>query len=373
MGMSKKLIVHAGFHKTGTTALQSAFFANINELVEFGINYPQVGGKAQHKAIYSLMGKTWGWEDRGGVTATDKRWKNLLKQVSKTKKTTLISSEFLCELNEEQIARFKKDLNVADAHIYFTIRPLLKIIPSAYQQHLKIGIKSDYEKWLHSILDEPGVSTITPSFWVRHTHAKVISKWIAEFGADRVTLIVVDEAQPELMYDTFSELLGLPAKFLKKQENQDSNRSLSLNEITMLNRINRLFPKRRSWHDYETFIRNGAIKHLTNKVEPAQDDLRLLTPQWAVDKAKVISANSVADIKKLGIRIIGDLGSFADTKVPIGDNPVIEMIPVDLAAQALIALDLRVVETFPKKWILQKLWKMTKRDIKKWLKKVAKK
>jgi hypothetical protein len=222
-------------------------------------------------------------------------------------------------------------------------------------------------------LDQPGVSTITPSFWVRHTHAKVISKWIAEFGVDRVTLIVVDEAQPELMYDTFSELLGLPTKFLKKQENQDSNRSLSLNEITMLNRINRLFPKRRSWHDYETFIRNGAIKHLTNKVEPAQDDLRLLTPQWAVDKAKEISANSVADIKKLGIRIIGDLDSFADAKVPIGDNPAIEMIPVDLAAQALIALDLRVVETFPKKWILQKLWKMTKRDIKKWLKKIAKK
>jgi hypothetical protein len=49
------------------------------------------------------------------------------------------------------------------------------------------------------------------------------------------------------------------------------------------------------------------------------------------------------------------------------------MIPVDLAAQALIALDLRVVETFPKKWVLQTLWKMTKRDIKKWLKKVANK
>lgn len=373
MDMAKKLIVHAGFHKTGTTALQSAFFANINALVKFDINYPQVGGKAHHKAIYSLMGKTWGWEDRGGVTATDKKWKNLLKQVGKIKKTALISSEFLCELNEEQITKFRKELNVADTHIYFTIRPLLKIIPSAYQQHLKIGIKSDYEKWLHSILDEPGVSTITPSFWVRHTHAKVISKWIAEFGADRVSLIVVDEAQPDVMYDTFSELLGLPAKFLKKQENQDSNRSLSLNEITLLNRINRQFPKRRSWHDYETFIRNGAIKYLTNKVEPAQDDLRLLTPQWAVDKAKEISANSVADIKKLGIRIIGDLESFEDAKVLIGDNLVIKMIPVDLAAQALIALDLRVVETFPKKWILQKLWKMTKRDTKKWLKKVVKK
>ncbi len=106
---------------------------------------------------------------------------------------------------------------------------------------------------------------------------------------------------------------------------------------------------------------------------PAQDDLRLLTPQWAVDKAKEISANSVADIKNLGIRIIGDLDTFADAKVPVGDNPPIEMIPVDLAAQALIALDLRVVETFPKRWILQKLLKMTKRDLKKWLKKVTNK
>ena len=370
--MSKKLIVHAGFHKTGTTALQSALFANIKALTKFGISYPEVGGKAQHKAIYSLMGKTWGWEDRGGVTATDKKWRDLLKQVRRAKRTTLISSEFLCELNEEQIAKFKKDLNVSDAHIYFTIRPLLKIIPSAYQQHLKIGIKSDYEKWLHSILDQPGVSTITPSFWVRHTHAHVLSKWIAEFGVDRVTLIVVDESQPELMYDTFSELLELPNKFLKKQEKQDSNRSLSLQEITLLNRINRKFPKRRSWHDYETFIRNGAVKYLTNKVTPAPDDLRLLTPQWAVDKAKEISANSVADIKKLGIRIIGDLDSFADATVPVGDNPTIEMIPVELAAKALIAMDLRVVETFPKKWILQKLWKMTKRDLKKWLKKMAK-
>ena len=103
--MSKKLIVHAGFHKTGTTALQSALFANIKALTKFGISYPEVGGKAQHKAIYSLMGKTWGWEDRGGVTATDKKWRDLLKQVRRAKRTALISSEFLCELNEEQIAK----------------------------------------------------------------------------------------------------------------------------------------------------------------------------------------------------------------------------------------------------------------------------
>ena len=273
--MAKKITVHAGFHKTGTTAIQSSFFAARSELGKLGITYPDVGGKAHHKAIYSLMAKTWGWEDRGGVLATDKKWRNFIKQIKKAKSTALISSEFLCELTEEQIIRFKKDLDCADVKIYFTLRPLLKIIPSAYQQHLKIGIKSSYEKWLHSILDEPGISTITPSFWVRHMHADVLAKWIKHFGKDNVSVIVVDEKQPDFMYQEFNNLLSLKPGFLKPQLDQDSNRSLTLDEITLLNTINKKFPKKRSWHDYETFIRNGSIKYLTNKVIPEPDAARL--------------------------------------------------------------------------------------------------
>ena len=106
--MAKKIIVHAGFHKTGTTAIQSSFFAARADLKKLGITYPDVGGKAHHKAIYSLMAKTWGWEDRGGVLATDKKWKGFINDIRRAKSTALVSSEFLCELNEEQIIRFKK-------------------------------------------------------------------------------------------------------------------------------------------------------------------------------------------------------------------------------------------------------------------------
>jgi hypothetical protein len=363
--MATKIIVHAGFHKTGTTAIQSSFFAARNELSKAGITYPEVGGKAHHKAIYSLMGKTWGWEDRGGVLATDKKWRSFVKQVKSAKSTVLVSSEFLCELTEEQIVKFKNDLGCKDIKIYFTLRPLLKIIPSAYQQHLKIGIKSNYEKWLHSILDEPGVSTITPSFWVRHMHAEVLAKWVKHFGKENVVVIVVDEKQPEFMYQEFNNLLSLKPGLLKPQVDQDSNRSLTLDEITLLNTINKKFSKKRSWHDYETFIRNGSIKYLTNKVVPDPEAARLLTPQWAVDIAKTVSKNNVEQIKLLGIRIIGDLDSFESAQIPIGENPEITMIPVDLAAKALVAMDLRVVEKLPTRYVARILWKMIKRDIRK--------
>ena len=53
--MVKKIIVHAGFHKTGTTAIQSSFYAATEKLEKAGIIYPHTGGKAHHKAIYSFM------------------------------------------------------------------------------------------------------------------------------------------------------------------------------------------------------------------------------------------------------------------------------------------------------------------------------
>jgi hypothetical protein len=366
--MAKKLIVHAGFHKTGTTALQSSLFAAREELAKKGIIYPQISGKAHHKAIYSLMDKSWGWEDRGGTRPTGDKWGDLKRKIKKSRNVAVISSEFLCELSEEQIAKFKSELGVSDTTIYFTLRPLLKIVPSAYQQHLKIGIKSDYEKWLHSILDQPGVSTITPSFWVRHSHAKVLKKWIDAFGADRVKLIVVDESNPDFMYEKFNQALGLNESILQEQSNVDSNRSLTLNEIALLRKINRIFPKRRSWHDYETFVRQGSFKYLTNKVKPDPRDKRLLTPNWAVDKIREISEKNVEEIKKLGIEIIGEIDSFPSAEIGVGQSLEPEMIPVDLAARALIALDLRVVETFPTKWLLKVVWKKMKRDFKALLK-----
>jgi hypothetical protein len=366
--MARRLLVHAGFHKTGTTALQSSLFAVRNQLKQEGFFYPSIGGKAHHKAIYSLMEKGWGWEDRGGNPPNLKVWPRFARSIRNFKKSSIISSEFLCELSETQIKKFKAALEIEETTIYFTLRPLLKIVPSAYQQHLKIGIRSDYEKWLHSILDVPGQSSITPSFWVRHQHAKVLKKWINVYGKERVKLIIVDESNPNFMYETFNREWGLSKNLLKAQEGEDSNRSLTLDEIALLRRVNRKFPKRRSWHDYETFIRQGAFKYLTNKVKPSSDAARLLTPQWAVEKIQEISKESVAEIKKFGIEIIGDIDKFELASIPTGVSQEPEQIPVDLAAKALIALDLRVVNTFPTRWMIRQTLRAVKRDIKKWLK-----
>jgi hypothetical protein len=53
--MSKRrLVIHAGFHKSGTTALQEAFDSQSEELRERGIIYPNIGRKAHHRIAWAL-------------------------------------------------------------------------------------------------------------------------------------------------------------------------------------------------------------------------------------------------------------------------------------------------------------------------------
>jgi hypothetical protein len=62
----KKLIIHPGFHKTGTTSLQQALASSRESLMKEGFYYPKIGGGAQHRAAWAVIEKTWGWKKRLG-------------------------------------------------------------------------------------------------------------------------------------------------------------------------------------------------------------------------------------------------------------------------------------------------------------------
>ena len=337
--MSKHLVAHVGFHKTGTTALQESFSANRDILKAQGVLYPNLGRKAHHRAAWALIGRSWGWKNRGGRTYPISEWKKLVSSINKSRKTTLISSEFFCELSEEQINRFREDIKAEQVTIVFTIRPLVKLLRSSYQQYLKYGLTPTYDEWLHSVLDEPGVSKITPTFWKRHDHGSVISQWAKVFGAKNVVVVVANEREPEAIFETFNEILQLPSNILKQPIGISSNRSLTFEEVSLLLEINKNFPKSRDWSDYEIYIREGAIRHLTDNVPSSEGDEQLLTPAWAVEKARAVSAKSVEMIKKSGARVIGDLDAFDSAQVPVGDNSPVSSISLSTASQALLAMN----------------------------------
>jgi hypothetical protein len=366
--MKKKVYLHVGFHKTGTTAIQESLFSHSDQLTNLGINYATNNRKANHRDAWALSERYWGWKKRGGKKTSIVQWEKRVKYLKSQKINSVISSEFFSEINDDQLNLMANDLRDFDVEVIFTIRPLAKLLGSSYQQYLKYGIKASYEEWLEDIFHNSEKPKFSPTFWKRHRHDEVISRWAKVFGNQKIHLVVVDESEPDVLYDSFNKILKLPAGTLKEVKGSGSNRSLNHPEIALLLAINKAFPKDRAWSDYAMFIRDGSIKNLTNQVQLAELGTKLLTPQWAVDEAAKLSSSSIAKITDLKIKIYGDLSKLNSTAIPVGANSEISEIPIDIAVNALLAFNKsRVIKKYSSKEIFNEAIKRLKRIIRKFL------
>ncbi|MEY3374161.1 MAG: hypothetical protein RIT18_792 [Actinomycetota bacterium] len=364
----KRLIIHPGFHKSGTTALQESFALNRPLLRENGIFYPPIGSKAHHRVAWALTQRPWGWNRRGGERTPEKYWDRMASRINGAKEETVIlSSEFFSEIDGERIRKIRSEIKGRDIQILFTLRPLAKLLPSSYQQYLKYGITIEYEDWLHAILDKPGESKVSPTFWKRHSHGKVVARWVDIFGKSNVTLLIVNEAQPTFLFDEINKFLNLPTGSLNAAPS-GSNRSLTMEEISLLLELNRQFPKERVWDEYEVFVRAGYIRHLTDHVPPAADKARLLTPQWAVDKANELGKVIQKELLGTGVKIIGDVDSLGNSVVPIGTSSYTDSIDIKTVAAAMMVFDKETINRMPLGWLksnlILRLRKRLKRSIK---------
>lgn len=351
MVSERRLIIHAGFHKSGTTALQEAFDAQSEELKAAGINYPNIGRRAHHRIAWALTGRAWGWSKRGGEKTSRKEWDELAASINKSREETiLISSEFFSELDGDAIRTIFSEIKDRKVQAIFTVRPLVKLLASSYQQYLKYGIKVDYTEWLHSVLDKPGESKINPTFWLRHFHGRVVGRWVDVLGPQNVTVIIVNESQPRFLFDSINTYLGLPQGLLKSQET-GSNRSLTMEEVALLLEINRRFPEERDWDEYEVFIRNGYIRTITDHVKPSSDSGKLLTPRWAIDKGNEIGNQNKRELIATRARIIGDLESLDNSTVPEGESVYPTQISIDVVSQAMLTFNKKSVGKMPINWV----------------------
>jgi hypothetical protein len=343
--------------------LQESFFAQRKELENQGVLYPSVGLQAHHRIAWALARKRWGWKDRGGKTTPNSTWTRMLWRIkfSKANKVVL-SSEFLSELPLEKIQLLKKQVQGRQVKVLFTLRPLVKLLGSSYQQYLKYGLKEDYVTWLHSVLDVPGQSKLNPSFWKRNMHGDVVARWAEVFGAENISVIIVDEQKPELLFDSVNSYLELPPGFVKPQPT-GSNRSLSLEEMTLLLEINKRFPKERSWPEYLTFIRNGYVRELTDKIPVKAGKEKLPTPSWAIEAGNKIATQSKLKLQELNAKVYGDLESLDSAKVLEGEPKYPELIDIETIAQAMLVFKASTANRLSVSWLFAGLLSKLKKGL----------
>lgn len=358
--MPDRIVIHPGFHKSGTTSLQYCFGKNRKELRSNGVIYLESIGRAHHRPAWSLTGRTWGWKDQGGEGTPEKVWRDFAKRVRRSEGTVLISSEFFSEANDDQVLRLQRDLGENPVDVIFTVRPFAKILSSSYQQFLKYGIKLRYEEWLEDIFLHRGKSSKTPSFWRRSSLTDVVTRWTKVFGVSNISLLLADEKNPNFIFDEFTQVLGLSPGLLKPQE-MGGNRSMTAEEIELLLTVNHRFERSRGWDEYWAMIREGYVQYLANKTDALPSATQLLTPRWAIEEATKIGESDISELQNLGVKISGDLQSFSHPSVPEGSNEPIATIDLDRVAQLLVSYDFHVIRRFPLRVILQELKRRIRR------------
>ncbi len=291
-------------------------------------------------------------------------WQKLEKKIRSSKDVSVISSEFFSQANDEQLANLAGKIKGMDIKVIFTWRPLPFMLASSYQQYLKYGLKLSYSQWLDSIFETSGKAKDTPSFWLRNLHGDVVSRWAGVFGVDNVSLIAVDESNPIFLYNSFSELAGIPAGIIRDPVRKEMNRSLTFNESALLLEINRAYPEVLDWDSYEIFIRKGNVKALTGSDTYETSDEKIFTPEWAVAKAADINSKSVEQIKSLGIKIVGDIDREDFSRIPIGVNTPVTTISIATAARAIIGVDMDSIKRMHGKAITKEFFHRLKKIIK---------
>src|SRR5208283_2111335 len=94
--VKKRLIVHIGIHKTGSTAIQHTLFNNARQLAAHGILYPRYHaapvGDFNHRQL--------AWEIEAGAVdlAALRNWAKYLAQTDAH--TVVLSAEDLCKLKD---------------------------------------------------------------------------------------------------------------------------------------------------------------------------------------------------------------------------------------------------------------------------------
>jgi hypothetical protein len=339
-------LLHIGPHKTGTTTVQAAFHQNREELRHQGIHY--AGSRSQ--PMSAAMAAARGTRLATDSAASEDRWSGLVQEIDTTSAgRTVISSEFFCEADEQHIRTIVTDLGIARTHVVVTLRPLVKILASQWQQYMQNRLTMSYDHWLEEMLHHADTTTLTPSFWRRHRHDALIARWADVVGIDNLTVVVVDEQDKRMLMRTFEQMLALPAGTLVPHD-VAANRSLTYAEAEMLRAFNTEY-RERDWSeaDYTRFVRFGAARYLQQR-RPGPEEARVLTPQWAVRRAVQISEGMCRNIAASGVRVVGDLDSLSKPLDPsaTGDNPEPVKVPVEVAACFSAGLVDHIVAVPPK-------------------------
>jgi hypothetical protein len=306
--MARRVYVHIGAPKTGSTYVQNVLWKNKNALREAGILLP--GSAVAHdQAMADLREAPWRDVD---VHWT---WDRLAAEVGRWPGDVIISNEGLGAATDEQAARAVRSLQPAEVHVVVAGRDLWRTFPSFWQQSVRARSGWRFSAFLRAV--EQGKAE---AFWERHTAPRMLRRWGDLVPALQRHLITVPPpgAPRDLLWRRFAATLNI-ADGLCELPPPTSNPSLGAAEIELLRRVNLALGDR---YPLRTPYQKVVQRHLVDAVlKQRANDLKfgvgLDRAEWVREQAE----QQIKELRDYPCRIVGDLDELRPTEMRQTGSP----------------------------------------------------
>jgi hypothetical protein len=301
---SRRIYLHIGEPKTGTSFLQHVLWSNRAQLGAQGVVLPGYSSGGHQRASQDLREVQRLAGDPADPWTGE--WDVLTGQALRARGAAVISNELLAACNPRQADRAVRSLLPAEVHIVVTVRDFATLLPAEWQETIKCRGTIGWEQWLADVADAaPDPDRRRRAwFWTVHDTLAILGLWSQYISSDQVHVVVVPPGTgTDELWLRFASVLGIDSGTIDLPRRR-ANPSLGLAEAEFLRRLNEALPDGMPRWFYTWNIKRILANDVLS-ARPAQPRLALPPGQqaWAREQAEAL----VAGLRESKYHIAGDL------------------------------------------------------------------
>jgi hypothetical protein len=302
--VTRKVYLHVGTPKTGTSYLQHVLFNNREKLLTKSIRYPADRFDGHFLAALDLMRLPWGGLEADAIGA----WERLAGQVRRWPGTSIISHEILATASRAQIGQALESLghgSDTEIHVVLSVRDLVRQIPAEWQENVKHRAALPYGRFLDQIQDPRREGRIATWFWGVQEIPDILDRWGHDLPPEHVHVVTVPPAggSPDLLWQRFVDAFGLAGISLSL-DGERVNPSLGAPETALIRRINRAANEELEPAHYRPLVRELlAHQTLSRRVGSPRLGLPPDVHPWATEMEEAW----IEEVRRRGYDVVGDL------------------------------------------------------------------
>ena len=300
--MSRRVYLHVGTPKSGTSYLQDKLALNRTALEQQELDYLRTRRTSHFEPALDLIGVRWAGEEK----AARGQWDALVVEARRSRRHVLVSHEILAAATPAAVARAMASFPDHEVHVVVTARDLGRQIPAEWQEKVKHRGRRSYTDFLKAL--QRSYQTEDPKMWfwrVQHL-PRILATWGAGLPPERVHLVTVPPSggAPDLLWQRFAGVIGLDPR-AAYAESETTNASLGGAEVTLLRRLNTELAHRGVPREtYVEWVRETIVKDVLAQ----QPDRRPTTvPPRRRETVDAIVADWLEQLSTSGIDVVGDL------------------------------------------------------------------